>query len=506
MAVSPWSAPVTTTTLPAAVTLAPANASQANRASTPDLTSSSGWAGPVTATTLAGAPTLAVTNAAQANAADSATGTGVTLTGFGEGGFGTGGFGGSTTSGRVIVLTVVAAPVPPAPIVVVEPTDLGKPPAAWAWVAGPWNVGPTTLLSQARSRRVTWRLTGRSDASFEIDGTDQAAAAIDELISDLWVLRSPVPNVTAALFRGRLGNSGDEIDATAHTSTFQAGDYRAILDARFILPSDLSILNTDQGQIAWQLIQNTQGQTGGNLGIVQGNGLTTGVLRDRSDYPAGKKIGEALDQLSQVDNGFDYDIRPAADPRDLTLFLDVYYPARGTDRQAVLRLGDRVVKVQRTVDVSEYANAERGTGAEQTSTGTALNPVLRTAPDLATRPEGRWDGQMADPDLTVQQTIVDKTVRALADSQVIVPAYVLTLKPNDWGGPDDIWLGDPALTVIQSGRVNVVESLRVTEIAATWDDETDDVTAAITVAAIARPGKRWRLRRVDQRLQKLERR
>jgi hypothetical protein len=429
------------------------------------------------------------------------------LTGFGEGGFGQGGFGGVSPAGTVIVLTVVTAPpvIPPPPIVVVDPTDLGKPPAAWAWVVGPWNAGPTTLLSAARNRRITWRLTGRHEASFDIDGTDQAAAAIEELISDLWVLRSPVPNVTATVFRGRVGNTADAIDASAHTTSVTVGDYRAVLDRRFVLPSTISILNTDQGQVAWQLIQGTQAQTGGNLGIVQGLGVNTGVMRGRSDYVAGTKIGEALDHLAQVDNGFDYDIRPSTDPRDLALFFDVYYPVRGTDRQVALRLGDRVAKVDRAVDVSDYANAIRGSGADQTTDGAALSAVLRAASDLATRPEGRWDGQMADTDITVQQTIIDRTVRELADRQNITPAYTFTLKTNDWAGPDDIWLGDPVVGVIQSGRLNVVETLRVTEIASTWSDE-DDVTTAITAAAVSRPGKRWTLRRVDQRLQKLERR
>ena len=93
----------------------------------------------------------------------------------------------------------------------------------------------------------------------------------------------------------------------------------------------------------------------------------------------------------------------------------------------------------------------------------------------------------------------------MATRQVVTPDSTVTLKSNSWGGPDDIWLGDPVVLVVKSGPLNVVESLRVVEIPAAWDEE-DNVTVALSLAAVTRPGRRWSLRKVDQRLQALERR
>jgi hypothetical protein len=505
MAVSAFSAPVSATTPAAAVTLAPDDASHGHKATSPVLRSLSAFSAPVTATTPAGAVVLVPDDAAHGHTADGADPV-LVQTGYGEGGYGEGGYGGVIAVGRVLTILAVDPPSPPPPVIDVDPTAPDPPPAVWSWSIGSWRTGPSVPLSQARNRRITWRLVGRHEASFELDGGDEAAAAIEELISDLWVTRSPVPNTARTVFRGRVGQTQDAIDATAHAVTVTVGDYRAVLDRRQLWEGgQLSWLNTDQAAIAWGLVQHTQAQTGGQLGIVQGAGPVSGITRVRNDYPAGKRVGEAIDQLAQVTNGFDWDITPAQDPHDPTLRLDVFYPQRGAARGVVLALGDRISKADRQVNPGDYANAERGTGADSTSTGGTLAPVRREAADIATRPEGRWDGSMSDTDLTVQQTIVDRTNQELAQRQVITPDWVVTLKPNSWGGPDDIWLGDPVVLVVTSGRLNVVESLRVVEIPCAWDDE-DNVTTQLALAAVARPNRRWSLRRVDQRLQALERR
>ena len=44
---------------------------------------------------------------------------------------------------------------------------------------------PTWPLSRATGRKVTWRLTAPSDASFNVDGTARDATQIRELVTDL---------------------------------------------------------------------------------------------------------------------------------------------------------------------------------------------------------------------------------------------------------------------------------------------------------------------------------
>lgn len=121
MAVSPWSPPVTATTPPALVTLAPDNGSQTQRATDVTTQFVSAWSAPVIATTLTGAAALTVDNGTQAQTADGA-GTATITSGFGQGGFGQGGFGGVTVSGGNLSVTFVPAAGPPPPPPPVSPT------------------------------------------------------------------------------------------------------------------------------------------------------------------------------------------------------------------------------------------------------------------------------------------------------------------------------------------------------------------------------------------------
>lgn len=78
----------------------------------------------------------------------------------------------------------------------------------------------------------------------------------------------------------------------------------------------------DAGDIAWDLIDTSQSQTNGDFGITLG-GIQTSVNRDRT-YPAYKNIKDAIIQLSDVINGFDFEFT-----YDKKFY--VYYPHQGID-------------------------------------------------------------------------------------------------------------------------------------------------------------------------------
>lgn len=366
------------------------------------------------------------------------------------------------------------------------------PAAVWTFAVGPWNGQPDTELSDATDRSVTWRLTGSSEASITLPGLSDQVTHVHELQTDLWVLRNG-----QALFCGRVGAVADTADPDTYTVQFGAADYRALLQRRYLFEGDtLSYLNTDQSSIGWGLISTTQNHAGGNLGIVRGAGQTTGVIRDRSDYVAGKPIGEALDQLSQVIDGFDYDFTPNIQTGGLA--FDVYYPARGVDLGRVLDYGGRVAGFTRQTDPGTFMNAVRGTGAD------GLAAVRAESATISTDPAGRWDGQFADTSVTLATTLAAKTTKALAAGQYLTPSWSVTLKPGTWYGPTDFWLGDQVTLVVKLGRLNVVESLRVMEITVAVDADNNE-TVAVTLGA-PNPALRRLARRVDQRLAALERR
>ena len=374
----------------------------------------------------------------------------------------------------------------------------------WGWSYGPWFEGPASDVGPATSRSVTWRLTGRHEASYTINGRVPQALAFTELVTDLWITRNGF-----CLFRGRLGSVSDDINQNTHTATVNFADYRAVLDRRLLYDDDpFSYLSADQADIAWGLISTTQAHPGGDLSIIRGIGSITTVNRTRIIYDVSAKIGESIDNLAKLQNGFDWDITPNANARDHHLTLDIWHPYRGNDRGVTLDYGGLAVTVSRSVDPGSYANAIRSGGAN------SITAVHLEVPDIASRPEGRWDGTADDSDLASTADVTAAATQALADASTLIPSYTVTMRSGAWRGPDHIWLGDLVRLRLTSGRLAVDTIYRVQEIQATWSDSTDHdpsivdsdgVTVAATLGAIP-PDRRWRLREFDNRLTSLERR
>lgn len=375
---------------------------------------------------------------------------------------------------------------------------------AWRFVVGDWDSTPSIALTRARARRVTWRLDAPADAAFTIDGRTEQAAAITELVSDLWVYRDG-----DLVFRGRIGATGDEITDKAHTCNMTAGDYRALLDSRILYDDDVldfgDPVPVEQSDIAWALVEGTQARTAGDLGIVRGVGAVTGIERERH-YEAGKHVGEAIAQLGRVIDGFEWSI-DVADTDDDTPTLNVWYPNRGTDREVVLSLhesrpgrsgGGNVARVRRAVDPTGYGNAGRWSG----TTGLVAEP--REAADLATRPEGRFDVQIGQPDVLEQATLEEKADQGIEDVQVLAPAYVVQLRQGVWGGPGHVWLGDPVRLLVSSGRLELDASYRVLEVMAAPDESGGEVISLAVGAPT--PTFTDRLPDLGRRVENLERR
>lgn len=356
--------------------------------------------------------------------------------------------------------------------------------ARWAFVLTDTAGNALGELDQARSRRLTVRLDNAADAAFTVDGADPRALDIAELATDLKVFRDGT-----LLYRGRIGQTQDQAGADRHSISCESADYRGLLGRR-ILYTDLAFTATEQEAIGWSLIADTQARPGGNLGITRA-GVATGVTRDRT-YPAGKNVGEALTQLGQVANGFDWEIGP-----DLVYRV---WTERGADNGVVLDYGGLISGFSRTINPSNYANAVRVSGSDDPPTVAET----REAAGLATAATGRFDAQHGDPDITVQSTLAAKADWHLAEDQTIRPSWSVTMRADAWEGRDHIWLGDTVLLAVRSGRVNTVEALRVHEL----EVDVDDDGAETVRLTLGRPPVKLdqQLRKVLQRVTDLERR
>ncbi|GGV34277.1 hypothetical protein GCM10010182_67720 [Actinomadura cremea] len=388
-------------------------------------------------------------------------------------------------------------------------TGIGLPPrprTRWQLVLGPASGGHELALTEASSRRYTARLNEGSDLSFSIDGRHAQAAAIGELTTDVHLLWTSPAGLTRVLDRCRVGPTRDDVSEDAHRVEVTCLDYRAVLERRILYSGDtLTYSSTDQAEVAWALIDTTQQRAAGALGIAKGwtGTAPTGITRDRT-YEASDSIGQRIQELSEVIDGFDWDITPVSASG---LRLDVWYPQRGADRGVVLILGGLAATVNREVNPGDYANALRysgATGDEETPGPTPVEleaPLLDQAVDW---PQGRWDAAHGDDGLVTQAALNARAAWQLAQSQVITPVYTVRLVRGGWDGPDHIWLGDTVRLIVPSGRLQVDSSLRVHEVQIDIDEDGGE-TVTLSLGGPRPDFRRWPSR-VDRKIRDLERR
>jgi len=369
--------------------------------------------------------------------------------------------------------------------------------AGWTFVAAD-TTGRELGELQGYSRSLSFPLDGPAEARFTIDGRQPTALLADELVSDLIVYRDELK-----IFRGRIGFSQDQLGPDAHTINFTAHDYRALLDRRILVEGDpYRFTQVDQSAIAWQLIAHSQSKVGGNLGITRGLGATTGRLRDRA-YEFGKPIGEIIQELGEVIDGFDWEITPE-------LVFNVYYPQRGNLMSAeMLDWGGTIAGVSRTVTTTEYANVVRVTGRSQGAApeDPEEEPVelvgeVRTADDIGTVPQGRWEKQIGS-DVVTQFGLADRADYELMIQTRLMPKYSLEYALGRWNGPQTLWLGDRPRVRVRSGRLDVSTRHRVQQIDIDVDDN-DVETVRVDLGSTPISDTR-RAAKVESRLEGLER-
>lgn len=394
-------------------------------------------------------------------------------------------------------------PPPPDPVFPDPPDPAGPADRAeWSFVLGPASGGMSRELSRARSRKCSFKLEDPSEASCELDGRHPEASFLTELATDLHVLRAPRRGARKErLYRGRIGKSGDSFGPDAHTVAVPSLDYRAVLSRRNLMSGSRQVwAQVDQAQIAMGLIEQAQRHPGGDYGIMIGRSPVTGVLRDRS-YDLGDSIGDRIQELSEVIDGFDWDITSTSASG---LALDIWYPQRGTQLEGiVLEFGGAVVSGTRSVDSGDYANHIRAKGTQPEGGGTEPAIQERVAADIASRPEGRWDKTFGES-ITTTKALEERADWLLDHAQTVTPTYSLRLRSGWWRGPSHLWLGDTVGVRVRSGRLRVDTQLRVHQIDVDISDEGDeDVT--VTVGG-PKPDYRRRATSIEKRLMLLERR
>lgn len=250
---------------------------------------------------------------------------------------------------------------------------------------------------------------------------------------------------------------------------------------RQVLDEDLTYTATEQASIAKGLIDWAQARAGGDIGVETATAIATGVTRDRTYLATDRKtIGEALEQLAAVDNGFDFrymtDRTPAG---EIQVYLITSYPATGIETDLVFELGVQLTQGQATTDASNLVTHVTAVGGIIDGTDA---PLLATSSDttrLLIMP--RYDEVISETDVIVSATLTDHADRRLARGAEAVCIPSISTDPAQEPVIGSWNTGDIVKVRLDVGLRSIDSDFRITEWAVTVGAAGDDV-AQITFA------------------------
>jgi hypothetical protein len=373
----------------------------------------------------------------------------------------------------------------------------------------------------ARSRRLEQTIGKPSRFTFVLDGHAPGALMIRELEHEVRIWRwDESTGRDQEMMRGTITATQDTLSEQRHTVTFTAEDALGILDRRWLtLPLDF--LQAEQDAIAaWLLARGasdltTSGGVPFGLGSYLPLAMTycnpaggprdpSGRLRDRS-YVEGTNCLEALGNLSNVIDGFDFDCRPVpGSDFEVNDHLRIFYPYQGRLIDGwILEFGSTVASLSRSVSSDTFANYVRVIGQSEEDEPQLYGEVwVPTAGDIITNPAGVWMQSLSAADVTVQSTLIEQAAGTL-EASILLPSYSLVVVPGVYS-PDLLDVGDTVRLRIESGRLHVDTWVRV--VARTWDIG-DDGEENVEIEVV-RPEAMFSglFTASDQRLKALERR
>jgi hypothetical protein len=368
-------------------------------------------------------------------------------------------------------------------------------------------------LVDARSRVLTQAWATPAQLTFSVDGHTANAATIRELQHDVIAWRyDETSGGDIPYFRGVITQSEDQISETAHTVNFTCHDYSALLARRFLTGPSLLVYgnpnpSVDQDNIVTDLLQKANLATNGTgaTSFTPGSQLPlqvakvnpdgslrtalSGQVRDRS-YAGGNVIGDLIDQLSKVANGFEYDVLPRSDLNgtdQLRIFFNAGQP--GGPHQGIVRTspalvyGSTISALTRSVNSADYGNYWRILGNNGQSDPTYAQLYAdrwnSDANNVGVLPVGLWMSQDNAADVILQTTLNEKAQGDVNLYGLLMPSYSLTLRPGFFAH-GLFNMGDTLPLVVQSGRLNVNTTVRILGITFTvGDDGQEDVAVVV---------------------------
>jgi hypothetical protein len=203
-----------------------------------------------------------------------------------------------------------------------------------------------------------------------------------------------------------------QYDPVSETLTVGGNEFWSYFRRRFIT-DPTSYLSTDQLAIARGIIGWAQGKPNGDIGVQIG-AETSGVARDFTSYSFElKPVAEAVEELSQLDDGFDFLIDVAYEGNVPTKKLRLGYPrlgSHGAGSELLFEFPGNAIEPAWNEDGTESANVMylQGEGG-----GDAMVRATIASPDMLDAGFPLLDGTMAVKD-TSDPAQLEERARAVA--------------------------------------------------------------------------------------------
>lgn len=329
--------------------------------------------------------------------------------------------------------------------------------------------GLVALLDKARGRTFTVTRNRPGFATFTLS-VDDPKATKDILKIGVNELR--IKRGNRYLWGGQLARIETQLEGESGTVYVTAHGFLELFAKRFTA-SSRAFTATDAGTIASTLVAEAQ-KTGGSYDPVKDFGVRDGTIqtsvnRDRSyEY---KEVKDALIQLSEVKNGFDFEV--TYDKK-----LNVFYPRQGQLKsELVLRYPGNIQKLSLPTDTHDLVNQVivRGSGFG------ASQPVA-TRNDTPSQSGYKLRQAIVDyPDVSETVTLEEHGDEILRVQAVPIEIPELTLFGNQDPHIGDFWIGDSVRVKANKGLVQIDNDYRVDQVSV-GVDENDVETVSLRMS------------------------
>lgn len=313
------------------------------------------------------------------------------------------------------------------------------------------------------------RLNNYGSCSFEVPVSDPGAESLIALrIYSIEVWRD-----TVLIWAGEQANRQGTLDNKGNNwVAIYCYDWFEQLLSRFT-DSEVIFTGVDAGEIAWELIDTSQGLSNGDLGITEGT-IETTMDRDRTYY--NYNIGQAIINLSNVINGFDFEINNSK--------IFNVYALQGIDRtdSIILEYGINVSDMRITEDFSKPVNKAIILG----DSGDPMDPLRVERNDASLQTQYKLREGLSN-EITVSETATleesgDAMIRKYGTALLKISMGIVRKSPTI----ADFALGDLITVKVKSGIYNINKIFRIFEWQVNYNTDNTE-TLNLTLAEFTIP-------------------